>query len=42
MGYKDGQNLMSDENLSVKQICERLGIAQSTLCKDVGPGVQNL
>jgi hypothetical protein len=27
--------------LSVKQICERLGIAKSTLYKYVGPGTQN-
>ena len=35
------KTLMADKNLSVKQICERLGIAKSTLYKYVGPGTQN-
>lgn len=32
------KTLMADKNLSVKQICDRLGIAKSTLYKYVGPG----
>jgi DNA invertase Pin-like site-specific DNA recombinase len=35
------KTLMADKNLSVKQICERLGIAKNTLYKYVGPGTQN-
>jgi DNA invertase Pin-like site-specific DNA recombinase len=35
------KTLMADKNLSIKQICERLGIAKSTLYKYVGPGAQN-
>jgi DNA invertase Pin-like site-specific DNA recombinase len=35
------KNLMFDTNLSVKQICERLGVAKSTLYKYVGSGAQN-
>jgi predicted DNA-binding transcriptional regulator AlpA len=35
------KTLMADKNLSVKQICERLGIAKSTLYKYVGLGTQN-
>jgi DNA invertase Pin-like site-specific DNA recombinase len=35
------RTLMADKNLSVKQICERLDIAKSTLYKYVGPGTQN-
>jgi DNA invertase Pin-like site-specific DNA recombinase len=31
------QALMEDKNLSVKQICDRLGIAKSTLYKYAGP-----
>lgn len=31
------QTLMSDKNLSVKQICERLGLGRSTLYKYVKP-----
>ena len=35
------QALMADKSLSIKQICERLGIAKSTLYKHAGPGIQN-
>lgn len=33
--------LMADKNLSVKQICDRLGIAKSTLYKHAKPVIQN-
>jgi DNA invertase Pin-like site-specific DNA recombinase len=35
------QALMADHSLSVKQICDRLGIAKSTLYKHAGPGILN-
>jgi DNA invertase Pin-like site-specific DNA recombinase len=35
------QALMADKSLSIKQICERLGIAKSTLYKHAGPMSKN-
>ncbi len=34
------QALMADKSLSIRQICERLGIAKSTLYKHAGPGIR--
>lgn len=36
------KTLLADKKLSVKQICERLGIAKSTLYKYAGPVTKNL
>ncbi len=35
------KTLLADKKLSVKQICERLGIAKSTLYKYAGPSAKN-
>jgi DNA invertase Pin-like site-specific DNA recombinase len=35
------QALMADKSLSIKQICDQLGIAKSTLYKHAGPVIQN-
>ena len=35
------KTLLADKKLSVKQICERLGIAKSTLYKYAGPVTKN-
>jgi len=34
------QALMADKSLSIKQICERLGIAKSTLYKNAGNAIR--
>lgn len=33
--------LLAEKSLSIKQICDRLGIAKSTLYKHAGPGTKN-